>query len=184
METNRGLSICMIVVVMLVSGCQRHHVIPDSLQARVNQTVTFEQIKNSPSSYQGELIVLGGEVLSATRLEDTIHVEVLQLPLADDLAPIMERARSKGRFMAFDTIIDPVLLEEGTPITIVGEVKPPTEGHVGERQYEFPTLVVRDLTVWDTSKAVSAPLTYYGSPYGYGYRPYYFSGIYGVHGLD
>jgi hypothetical protein len=55
---------------------------------------------------------------------------------------------------------------------------------VEDRQYEVPTLVIRDMTVWDKHKTVSAPLTYYGSPYGYGYRPYYFSGIYGVHGLD
>jgi len=89
--------------------------------------------------------------------------------------------------MAFDIgqgTIDPILLEEGTPVTIVGEIKPPTEGHAGERLYELPTLMIRDLTVWDANTTVSTPLTYYGSPYGYGYRPYYFSGIYGVHGLD
>ena len=187
METNRVLSICMMVVVMLMSGCHGHHVIPDSLKAHVNQAVTFEQIESSPSSYRGELVVLGGEVLSARRFEDTTRVEVLQLPLTDDLAPIRERTHSKGRFMAIDLgqkIIDPAILDEGTPVTIVGEVTSPAEEHVGEHRYEFPTIVIRDLTVWDKNKAVSAPLTYYGSPYGYGYRPYYFSGIYGVHGLD
>jgi hypothetical protein len=51
-------------------------------------------------------------------------------------------------------------------------------------QDELPTLGIRDMTVWDKDKTVPAPLTYYGSPHGYGYRPYYFSGIYGVHGLD
>lgn len=187
MKTNKVLSIGMMVVVMLMSSCHRQQVIPDSLKAHVNQTVTFEQIKSSPTSYQGKLVVLGGEVLSATRLEGITRVEVLQLPLTDDLAPMMERTYSKGRFMAFDTgqkILNPAILEEGTPVTIVGEVKPPAEAPVGERQYEFPTLVIRDVTVWAKDKAGSAPLTYYGSPHGYGYRPYYFSGIYGVHGLD
>jgi outer membrane lipoprotein len=173
MAMNTVLSICMMMVVMLMSGCNRHHVIPDSLKAQVNRVVTFEQVKNTPSSYRGELVVL--------------RVEVLQLPLTRDLAPVMEGTQSEGRFVAFDTpqkIIDPGILEQGTPITIIGEVKPSTHGHVEDRQYEVPTLVIRDMTVWDKHKTVSAPLTYYGSPYGYGYRPYYFSGIYGVHGLD
>jgi outer membrane lipoprotein len=187
MAMNTVLSICMMMVVMLMSGCNRHHVIPDSLKAQVNRVVTFEQVKNTPSFYRGELVVLGGKVLSVTRLEDAIRVEVLQLPLTRDLAPVMEGTQSEGRCVAFDTpqkIIDPGILEQGTPITIIGEVKPSTHGHVEDRQYEVPTLVIRDMTVWDKHKTVSAPLTYYGSPYGYGYRPYYFSGIYGVHGLD
>lgn len=186
METYRMLSVGMAVVVMSISGCHRHQVVPDSLKAYVNQAGTFHQIKRSPSTYQGELVVLGGEVLSATRVEDTTCVEVLHLPLTDDLAPIMERAQSEGRFMVLETeqqILDPTILKNGTRVTIVGEVRPPLEGHAGACQYELPTLVNREMTVWENT-AVSTPLTYYGSPYGYGFRPYYFSGIYGVHGLD
>jgi outer membrane lipoprotein len=148
----------------------------------VNRAVTFDQIKNAPSSYRGELVVFGGKVLSVTRLEDTTRVEVLQLPLTQDLAPVMEGSQSEGRFVAFDT--QQTILEPGIPVTIVGEVKSSTQGHGGDRQYELPTLVIRDMTVWDKDKTVLAPLTYYGSPHGYGYRPYYFSGVYGVHGLD
>ena len=177
----------MMMVVMSMMGCHRHQVIPDSLKAHVNQAGTFHQIKRSPSSYQGELVVLGGEVLSATRVEDTTCVEVLHLPLTDDLVPIMERGQSEGRFMVLETgqeILDPAILKRGTLVTIVGEVRSPSEGHAGACQYEFPTLVNREMTVWEENRAVSTPLTYYGSPYGYGFHPYYFSGIYGVHGLD
>lgn len=187
MAMNIVRSICMMVVLMLMSGCNRHHAIPDSLKAQVNQAVTFDQVKNAPSSYRGELVVFGGKVLAVTHLGDATRIEVLQLPLAQDLAPVIEGTQSEGRFVAFDTrqkIIDPGILKLGAPVTIVGEVKPSTHGDVGDRQYEFPTLVIRDMTVWEKDKTVPAPLTYYGSPHGYGYRPYYFSGIYGVHGLD
>ena len=43
METHRVLSACTMMVVMLMSGCHRHQVIPDSLKAHVNQAVTFDQ---------------------------------------------------------------------------------------------------------------------------------------------
>jgi len=187
MKTHRVLSACMMMVVILMLGCDGHQVIPDSLQAHVNQTVTFAQVKSSPSSYQGELVVLGGKVLSVARVQDITCIEVLQLPLTKELVPMAERTRSEGRFMVLEPepkILDPRILKEGTLVTIVGEIQWPSGGHAGECRYESPTLVNREMTVWEKNKTVSTPLTYYGSPYGYGFRPYYFSGIYGVHGLD
>ena len=180
---KRVLTMVAIVTMMCATGCNRYHVIPDDLKGTVNQAVKYEQVKSSPSSYQGQVIILGGEVLSATRLEDKTRIEVLQLPLMDDVTPVIERTESKGRFVAFDTgteIVDPAILKEGTPVTIIGEVKSPTEGHVGESQYEFPTLVIRDMTVWNKDNAMRTANRYYAYPaygsygYGYGYRPYNF----------
>jgi outer membrane lipoprotein len=180
---KRVLTMVAIVTMMCATGCNRYHVIPDDLKGTVNQAVKYEQVKSSPSSYQGQVIILGGEVLSATRLEDKTRIEVLQLPLMDDLTPVIDRTESKGRFVAFDTgaeIVDPAILKEGTPVTIIGEVKSPTEGHVGESQYEFPTLVIRDMTVWNKDNAMRTANRYYAYPaygsygYGYGYRPYNF----------
>jgi outer membrane lipoprotein len=183
MNARRVMTIVAIMGVLLATGCNRYHVIPDHLRGKVNRAVNYEQIKSSPSSHQGELVVLGGEVLSAKRLEDKTRIEVLQLPLTDDLTPKTERTESKGRFVAFDTgkeIVDPAILKEGTPVTIIGEVKAPTKGHLGESQYEFPTLAIRDMTVWNTDSAAVSPDRYYAYPiygsygYGYGYRPYNF----------
>ncbi|HKN86400.1 MAG TPA: Slp family lipoprotein [Nitrospiraceae bacterium] len=183
MNTQRVLTMVAIMGVMLATGCNRYHVIPDDLKGTVNRGVNFDQVKSSPSSYQGEVIVLGGEILSAKRLEDKTLIEVLQLPLKDDLTPTTERTESKGRFVAFDSgteIVDPAILKEGTPVTIIGEVKPPTKGHVGESQYEFPTLAIRDMTVWNKNNTAAGGNRYYAYPaygsygYGYGYRPYNF----------
>ena len=182
-NAKRVLTMLAIMGVMCATGCNRYHVIPDHLKNTVNRGVNFDQVKSTPASYQGEVIVIGGEILSAERLEDKTRIEVLQLPLKDDLTPTTERTESKGRFIAFDTgteIVDPAVLKEGTPVTIIGEVKPPTEGHVGESQYEFPTLAIRDMTVWNKDNAAGAANRYYAYPaygsygYAYGYRPYNF----------
>ena len=186
MEMYRVLSACVIAVMIMTVGCLRHQVIPDSLRTRVNQAVTFDQVRNSPSSYQGELVVLGGKVMSVTRVQDRTCIDVLQLPLTHSLVPVIDRTQSEGRFMVFEAgqgMMDRTMLTEGTLLTIVGEVVP-SDGNAGECRDEFPTLVNRRMTVWGKNIAASAPLTYYGSPYGYGFRPYYFSGIYGIHGLD
>jgi starvation-inducible outer membrane lipoprotein len=63
--------------------------------------VSFNQIERSPSTHQGELIVLGGEILSTKRLADKTQIEVLQLPLNDEYIPVTDdRSQSQGRFYA------------------------------------------------------------------------------------
>jgi len=43
----------------LVSGCAGVPVIPPELHERVDRRVSFEQVKESPASYQERLIVVG-----------------------------------------------------------------------------------------------------------------------------
>jgi outer membrane lipoprotein len=165
------------VALILLSSCDRYNVIPSHLEKQVNRDVMFEQVKASPSSYNGTLVVMGGEVISAKRLEDRTRIEVLHLPLNNDYIPIPERGESKGRFIAVDRgkeILDPAILKEGTPITIVGEVTGSKIGSIGESQYEFPVLSIKDLTVWDKETMHGRPYPYYYGYYWYGYRPYYF----------
>jgi outer membrane lipoprotein len=161
-------------------GCSRYDVIPDRLEQRVEKNVTFEQIQAAPSSEKGALVVLGGEVLSAKRLDEKTRLELLQLPLSDDHIPITDRSRSKGRFYAFDAgkeILDPATLQAGTPVTIVGEVTGAVNGKIGESDYQYPTLLIKDLTKWD-KREVRYRYPYYGYPYGgaywYGARPFLF----------
>ncbi len=77
------LMIWLMVSACLLLACSRYEVIPDDLRGEVDRTVTFEQVKGSPSSYKGRLIVVGGEVLSVKRLEDRTRLEVLELPLTN-----------------------------------------------------------------------------------------------------
>jgi outer membrane lipoprotein len=165
---------------LMMSGCSRYDVIPANLEKQVSKHVTFEQIQAAPAAHRGELVVLGGEVLSATRLAEKTRVELLQLPLSDEMIPITDRSRSRGRFYAFDAgkeILDPATLQAGTPVTIVAEVTGAMNGKVDESEYRYPTMQIKDLTKWDKREA-RYRYPYYGYPYGgaywYGARPFYF----------
>jgi outer membrane lipoprotein len=179
MNWTRLLTLGLMAPLIFVSACNRYNVIPENLEKQVNRTISFDQLKESPSTYKGNILVLGGEVISAKRLEDRTRVEVLQLPLNEDYIPIPKRGESNGRFLAFDRgkeILDPAILKEGTPVTIVGEVVGGTPGSIGESKYEYPTLNIKDLTVWDKDRiqGQNQPYPYYYGYYWYGYRPYYF----------
>ena len=65
---------------ILLLGCARP-IVPESMEPLIDRTVSFQDLLASPESYQGRVLVLGGEVLKAKRLRDSTQLEVLQLPL-------------------------------------------------------------------------------------------------------
>lgn len=165
------------LAVVGLSGCHRYAVIPEELKGKVNRSVSYEQIKTSPSSYRGELVILGGEVLDVKRLQDRTRIEALAAPLSDELVPMTDQLHSQGRFYAFDTgkeIMDPATLEKGTPITVIGKVMGTTKGQIDESTYDYPTIEIRDLTKWDKMerRRWGYAYPYYGGYYWGGIRPY------------
>jgi outer membrane lipoprotein len=139
----------LVFTLLLLHGCGPK-VIPEELEGQVDRTVSFLQLKQSPESYKGRLVVLGGEVLSIKRTTDQTRIEVLQLPLDSSLRPVEERTTSQGRFLAIKReFLDPAIVPVGTPVTIIGEVIGTTTLPLDEIQYVYPTLEVRHLRVWE-----------------------------------
>jgi outer membrane lipoprotein len=152
-------------------------VVPRALQNQVDRTVEFNQLKASPSSYSGRLLVLGGEVLSAKRLKGGTRIEVLQLPLDDAQEPSLERTRSEGRFLVVQKdFLDPATIPAGTRITVTGEVIGATTLPLDETEYTYPTLEVKNLKVWPRFRQPYAyhpwPPYSYWSPWGPYWGPY------------
>lgn len=182
MRWHRKSLLILIGLMVVATGCNRYDVIPDQLEKQVRKNVAFNEIETSPSSYKGQLVVLGGEILSTTRLADKTQIEVLQLPLTDEYIPITDdRSRSEGRFYAYDggkDILDPAVLPKGTPITLIGEVTGSAMGKIDEAEHQYPTVRIKDLTKWDKTEArpwgYPYPYPYYGGHYWYGARPFRF----------
>lgn len=152
-------------------------VVPKSLQSQVDHTVEFSQLKESPSSYSGRLLVLGGEVLSAKRLKSGTRIEVLQLPLDGSQEPFPDRTMSEGRFLAVQKdFLDPATIPPGTRITVAGEVTGATTLPLDETEYNYPTLEVKNLKVWPKYRQAYPyrfpyPYAYWG-PWGPYWGPY------------
>jgi outer membrane lipoprotein len=136
-------------VVLLMSGCASNRVVPDELEPLVDRAVTFREVIAAPESYQGRILVVGGEVLKVKRLKDGTQIEFLQLPLDKDERPILNRQRSDGRFFAIQKeFFDPATIAEGTMVTIVGEVSEAKTDHLDDVEYRFPVLIVKHLHTW------------------------------------
>jgi outer membrane lipoprotein len=143
---------------MCVSCTSRDYAIPEPYASQVDRSLTFEQLKESATSYVGKVVVLGGEVLNAKRLLEGTSIEILQLPL-NGSEPVTDVQQSQGRFLALQKeFLDPATLIERPRVTIVGEVSGVRTQRLDDIDYAYPILVVKDMKVWQ-------------DPIGYGPRP-------------
>ena len=157
-------------------------VLPDPLQAQIDSSVSFAELKANPAAHQGKTVMVSGIVLKSKRVKDRTEIEVLQIPTGSGAVPTRDRARSQGRFLAVKSgeFLDPAVVDAGTPVTVVGEVVPPMTRGMDEGEYTYPVLEVKHLVDWDevNPQIRSAPYAY---PYGrsmYAY-PYSYWGPYG-----
>jgi len=170
---------CLAVALVSVTGCNRKEVIPERLEGRVDRDVRYADVKTDPQGYRGKLMLAGGKVLSAERQQDGTKIEVLQIPLSEDLIPTGQDSESKGRFIVIDRtgkISDPAVLQDDKKrITVVGEVMGTTTVRIDESQQQVPQLEAKNVTVWDWDRVRAGywPTYGYGLPSTWGYRGYY-----------
>ncbi len=149
----RNLQAVIIGMAVFAAGCAPP-VVPESLAPQIDQALTFNQMVESPDTYRGKVVVLGGEILKAKALKGGTQLEILQLPLDSDQEPVTDRMESKGRFLALQKeFLDPATIAEGTRVTVIGEVTGSTVDKMDEADYRFPTLDVKHLHRWDAKRA-------------------------------
>ena len=101
--SKRAIYVVVIFVLgTLGAGCSKSYVqsLPVDLANRLDQTLSFSELKESPDSNKGKLVMVGGHILEAKRLQDSTRLTVLQLPLMDNQEPTTDLTQSQGRFIA------------------------------------------------------------------------------------
>lgn len=148
MQRRHLISGCLVGSILL-AGWSSQRVVPGSMEPLVDRTVTFRDLLASPESNRGRVVVLGGEVLKAKRLQDGTQIELLQLPLEVGEEPSLDRQQSQGRLLALQQeFLDPATVVEGTRVTIVGEVSGAKTDRLDDVEYRYPTLIVKHLHIW------------------------------------
>ena len=148
---NQALIRCLFVTgLILLSDCSsRPAVIPEEFESQINTSISFSELLTASSTYSGQTVLLGGEILSAKRLSDGTQFEILQLPVSNDDPPAERRSESQGRFLAMDrNMTDPAMLPAGTRVTVIGYVTGDAVQQLDESEYRYPTIEVRHLHAW------------------------------------
>ena len=156
---------------ILMVGCAQPYkaTLSPDLANQLNESLSFSQIKELPDEHKGKLVILGGQILSAKRLQHSTELIILQLPLIQQQEPTTELTRSEGRYIAYqEDFLDPATVPPGTRITLVGELSGSVTQNLDETEYTYPTLTIKQFKVWSTH---SLDYLYYGQPYPY-WGPY------------
>lgn len=178
-------------IVLMLAGCaQSAHqtgqdlldtIIPAEVMAQVDQSVSFADLRASPNDYIGRTVMFGGVALKSQRVKDRTEIEILQLPTGPNRTPSDQRTQSEGRFIAVRSgaFLDPAVIERGSPLTVIGEVKGAVTKPLDEGEYQYPVLEIMQLVDWndlrsrDRGRGYGGGSGYAGSGYGYqGYGPY------------
>lgn len=168
----------------IFAGCSTPYKnsLPPDLAEHIEPLLMFPGIKEDPDSFKGKLVILGGQVLAAKRLQDSTQLTILQLPLINEQEPTTELTQSQGRFIAEQQqFLDPATVPPGSRITLVGELSGSVQQSLDETVYTYPTLNIKQFKIWpayppdyDRYGPYRSPLFYpYAFPYWGRYGGFY-----------
>lgn len=167
------------LVMLLVIGVGCASKPASSISQAVVDDVSLAQVRGAGDAYLESTVRWGGIVTEVENKADKTWVFLVGRALRDDEKPISD-SPSEGRFIAsFDGFIDPLVYKAGRPLTVVGSIEGSTARPIGEYDYQFPIVTVRDSHLWAESSKTRVyypppPYWYYDMhyyhPYPYRYR--------------
>ncbi len=158
--TIRGLPVITIAVVCL-SGCA--HVISKDLLQEVATEITFGELYKAPQAYQGKIVLLGGVIVKTVNRKDGTLLEVYQTEI-DSMGRPIKLDISGGRFLAhYKGLLESEIYHKGRKVTIAGIVQGEQVMRLGEIDYHYPFLIIKDIHLWKKEQ----PRSYEPYPWGF-----------------
>ena len=155
----------LLVVMFVAAGCAP--VISKGLRAQVDKEIRFEEVIQNPEVYQDKVVVWGGVIIAAKNLKEGTLIEVLQKPTDIGRRP-KDTDHSEGRFLAlYDGYLDVSIYARGREVTVAGEIKGKRVLPLGEIEYTYPLISVKEIHLWAPK---SEDRLY---PYPYRYYPWW-----------
>ena len=156
----RGLLVITMAFVCL-SGCA--HVITKDLLQEVNTEITFGELQKAPQAYQGKMVLLGGVVVKTVNRKDGTLLEVYQAQI-DSMGRPINLDISGGRFLAhYKGLLESEIYHKGRKVTIAGIVQGEQVMRLGEIDYHYPFLIIKDIHLWKKEQ----PRSYEPYPWGF-----------------
>lgn len=151
---------CLYLFLIFTSGCTT--VISKDLLLQAKK-VQFDEVLKDPDRFKGEIIALSGLILESKNTKEGTLFEVLEVPSKTFERP-REIDKSRGRFLAlYKGYLDVAVYSKGRSITIAGEIIGKRENSLGEIQYTYPLVEIKDIHLWPFEE--KSPICYYPPPY-------------------
>jgi outer membrane lipoprotein len=161
-----GIALC------LLSGCV--HAVSRDVLKEVDKEITFSALIKGPAAYQGRVVLLGGVIVTTVNKQEGTLLEVYQTRL-DSAGRPMDTDRSEGRFLAlYQGFLDSEIYKQGREVTLVGTVEGEKVQPLGEIEYHYPYLIIKEIHLWEEEEPVQYepyswdPWDDFRGPWGFG----------------
>lgn len=132
-------------VLLVLAACAPAPLYKTSANAVI---ATPAQVAQTPERYSGNEVVWGGRIVHVTNFADHSEIELLAYPLDSSQRPRANDSGS-GRFIAvLRGYVEPLDYPSGALMTVDGKLNGTRAGKVGEADYLFPLVDVRQSHVW------------------------------------
>ena len=159
---NQILCLLLLSIFVFLPGCA--HVISKDVRAEVDPTLSFRQVLQDPNSFKGKTVLWGGEIIQTTNQKDgSTLIETLERPLGRQGEPD-QTSPSEGRFLVLsEKYMDSYIYRRGKRITVAGEILGEKTKPLGEMDYHYPLISIKQIYLWPVYDYVPSP-----------YYPYYY----------
>ncbi len=155
-----------------LTGCAP--VISRQLREHIAKELTLSAVLKDPDIYKGKTILWSGVIISSVNRKEGTMIEVLQKPANMGGKP-KDVDESEGRFLALNPgYLDVAIYSQGRKVTVGGEVQGKKIQRLGEIEYSYPLIRVKEIHLWPVEKKdrVYYPYPYWHYPCWYG--PYWY----------
>ena len=135
---------------ILFQGCT--YAISPSVASKADRTVSYEKMMADPEAYQGRLLILGGTIVQTTALRKGTLIQVSQKKL--DYWGRPERTKRTGGYfyVFYSGFLDAMVYSPDRDITVAGEVLGISNPMLGDKQYDYPVLLSKELKLWERDR--------------------------------
>jgi len=159
-----------VLFLLMTFGCG--YPISKNLRQEAQKNLSFSMVFEDPMAYRGTIVIWGGKIIKTLNRKQGTEILVLQIPLDWRERP-EEDDSSRGRFIAKSSgYLDAAVYTAGRKITVAGEVVGKETWPVGEIEYTYPVVMIREIHLWAKEKAYIYVPPYYYEDWGFYPRPY------------
>lgn len=156
------MTILFLACVALLQGCS--YAISPAVVDRADKAITFDMLRAEPDLYKGKILILGGTIAEITNLKQGSVITVDQKPL-DFWGKPTRTSRTGGRFLIYySRPVDSLTYAPGRELTVAGEVMGTRLKALGDKEYDHPILVSKELKLWPREQRRPEAQTQWGDP--------------------
>ncbi len=146
------------VLALVLQACT--YAISHDMSVKADKSITFEMLLADPDTFKGKILILGGTISQLTQTKQGTILEVDQKPL-DYWGKPKRTNKTGGKFLALHPgFLNTFVYAPGREITIAAEIEGTRSKALGETEYSYPVVAVKEIKLWEREPPAAARPTW------------------------